>query len=330
MKPIFVRVNLVVLSTLLFIGLASTSLPVSAQTGKATPTAAATRSATAAPTQRVGDSSLVFPLDWPLPVPDGTMVDDALACDLETSYSPTSACDWAVLAVAFSERTQDKDELPEKALQAFRRAVAGNAALSFRKELMGGGYFSAKSLVKAPPFSSQPITQVYIELAWGGGIGVPTYNINYNVTISGAESSRPVVSGSLETKGETPVKRALTGTVAASLVQALGPALTDLLPIKRQFTLTPCTDNYPDWKVSLTFKDGTTLKLATNKSNFLFAGGPWQTEIDQQVYVQYSAEFLVALRKITDALGLPASETGAMFCAFDQDPLHQAFDVKSR
>jgi hypothetical protein len=275
------------------------------------------------------------------------MVDDALACDLEklpadrypqklaisdleSSYGPTSACDWAVLAVAFSERTQDKDELPEKALQAFRRAVAGNAALAFRKELMGRGYFSAKSLVKAPPFSSQPITQVYIELAWGGGIGVPTYNINYNVTITGAESSRPVVSGSLETKGETPVKRALTGTVAASLVQALGPALTDLLPIKRQFTLTPCTDNYPDWKVSLTFKDGATLKLTTNKSNFLFAGGPWQTEIDQQVYVQYSAEFLVALRKITDALGLPASETGAMFCAFDQDPLHQAFDVKSR
>jgi hypothetical protein len=105
--------------------------------------------------------------------------------------------------------------------------------------------------------------------------------------------------------------------VDTQTLQALGPALTDLLPVASKFTLAPCYDNYPDWVVTLTFADGATLTLQTDNSNFLFFGGPWFTDVDEQSYVQFSAAFAEALSEVVSAVGLPLGEPGAMSCFGD-------------
>jgi hypothetical protein len=87
----------------------------------------------------------------------------------------------------------------------------------------------------------------------------------------------------------------------------------------------PCWDDYPDWVVTITFDDKTTLKMVTNGSNIYFYGGPWQTEIDKQNYTQYSGAFLDAMVNINKALKLSMGKTAAMGCGGLPDPLSLAF-----
>ena len=82
-----------------------------------------------------------------------------------------------------------------------------------------------------------------------------------------------------------------------------------------------CSDDYPEWTVTLTFKDATTLKLVTNGSNIFYSGGPWQTEIDKQNYVQYSGAFLDALAAIGTTLQLPATSDTYCGSATDLFPI---------
>lgn len=251
--------------------------------------------------------------------------------ELADAYSPESACDWAALAVAYANLAEnDGTELPEAGKEAFVAAVLSNPALAFAP-LMFFGYYNALPLVEPPPLAEQAITEVVMDYLWGG-MGE---QVNYRATISEA-NLEPIVSGSLDiepsffgvsegTPTPAPTQSRLTGTLDVDLVQALGPALSDLLPIASQFSSQPCWDNYPDWTVSLTFEDGTQIEMITNNSNWIGVGGPWQTTIEGQDYMQYSSAFVLALLDITEELELPLGQPMAMGCGGEYSLLDAAF-----
>ena len=241
--------------------------------------------------------------------PDGT-----LNAELRDAFSPVSACDWAVLATAYAERISEDDPLSEPAKEAFLEAISRNYGFAVTVPLFYP-YFGEFSLIELPPFVKQEITAVEIDYTWVGlaGAGDPD-SFSYSVRIEQAHI-KPIVSASVKPESSAPNLN-LEG-LDPDKVQALGPALTDLLPIESQFEFVVCTDNYPDWSISLTFKDGTQLDLTNSGSNFIFIGGPWQTKIDDQNYFQFSFAFAQAIFDLCKALGLPFGSPAGMYCGGD-------------
>jgi hypothetical protein len=279
-----------------------------------------------------------LPVEWSIPPLTNEQLAEVRACDirkLESDRYPTtlttekllnahtlnSACDWAVLAWAYAKRTQKGEAVSEQGKLAFARAIANNPGFVLATPIFSS-YFGEISLVKPPPFAQQDITAVKIEYQWGG-LG---NFVDYTVNITQA-NAKPVVTGTAE-QGIFSDQQQITGSIDKTKVQALGPALTDLLPIDSQFTMSVCSDNYPNWTVSLTFGDGTTLELVTQGSNFMYSGGPWQTKIGQQNYVQYSPAFIKALAGIVEALKLPSGKTVGMACVGGRDVFKQAFPAR--
>ena len=240
--------------------------------------------------------------------------DNILIAGLPDAFNPVSACDWAVLAMAYAERSWEADTAPEPAKEAFREATSRNYGFAVTTPLIYR-YFGEVSLGEAPPFVKQEITTVEIDYTWVGlaGAGDPD-SFSYSVRIKQAHI-KPIVSVTVMPESFDP-NLSLEG-LDKGKVQALGPALTDLLPIESQFEFVVCTDNYPDWSISLTFKDGTQLDLTTSRSNFLFVGGPWQMKIDDQNYFQFSSGFAKTIIDLFEALGLPFGSPAGMYCGGD-------------
>ena len=234
--------------------------------------------------------------------------DNILIAGLPDAFNPVSACDWAVLAMAYAERSWEEDSLPEPAKEAFLEAISRNYGFAVTTPLVYI-YFGEVSLVEAPPFVKQEITTIEIDYTWVG-LGEPE-KLSYSVRIEQAHT-KPILFTTF--MPETSALALRMRELDPDTVQALGPALTDLLPIESQFEFVVCTDNYPDWSITLTFKDGAQLELKTNGSNFLGFGGPWQTQIDNQNYVQFSSGFAEALGDLTDVLGLPHGSPFGMVC----------------
>ena len=174
----------------------------------------------------------------------------------------------------------------------------------------------AEGNVVVERFPHRALKKVKIDYEWTG-MGEP---VKVEILIQNADQEPKVT-----VKG-TPAGVVNT-TLPVEFVQALGTALGDLLPLQGALSLIPCTDTNPNWKVTLTFEEGATLELVTQGSNFLRAGGPFQTEIDGQVYAQYSADFLVALSDIFDSLELEFGIPAGSFCTLDAmaDVLDQAY-----
>ena len=104
-------------------------------------------------------------------------------------------------------------------------------------------------------------------------------------------------------------------SVDSQFVQELSNALINFTPSQGFFILEVCTDNNPDWTVLLQFDDGISLTLETNSSNMLTLGGPLQVKGGEQIYVQYSADFLVALADLIEALGLLFGQPFGTYCS---------------
>lgn len=275
--------------------------------------------------------------------------------ELAGAYDLVSACDYAVLAAAYANRAQDRESLSETAMRAYAQAVERNLGFALIMPIFSR-YFAAIPLVEAPPIAEQPISGIHIDYSWWG-MGI---TVSYTVRIEQANTIPQVsvtywyfgvdplpepslladrritviqVEDTYEGWGapEDPVEynvdilSNLNLDVEESTVQALSSALTDFLPIESQFTLQPCDDNAPDWNVVMVFENGANLELVTNGSNFIYAGGPWYTKIDNQNYIQLSASFLQALGGLIDAIGLPHGQTAAMACFGRQDPFEMAF-----
>jgi hypothetical protein len=278
------------------------------------------------------------PLKWPLKPATDKQVSEAHDCDLENlpakrypestdiddladKFDAKTACDWAVLAVAYKNHVKEDDPAPIEGVEAFQQAVSMNSALAYRLPLLAS-YFGRRNLIEAPPFAQQDITRIKVEYSFSG---IQSEPVQIALIIDKANTNKPVVTG---TSGVDKPKK-VSGTIDKDLIQALAPALTDLVPMQEQFTQQICYDDYPDWDVTLTFKDGSTMIMTNNESNIYFYGGPWQTEIKKQNYTQYSDNFLQGMLNILDALKLPKGETQGMYCyGVDQDPLTLAYPTE--
>ena len=255
-----------------------------------------------------------LPLDWPVTPLTSDEVLAVMQCDLANlpqqrypvsvtdqdllvTYQPQTDCDWAILAVAYADRTGEDQPLSEAALHAFAQAVGRNPGFALEIPLVYY-YFGAVAMVQPPAFAQQEITDVKIDYSWQG-LGDA---VAYTLEIHQADT-QPVVTSAYSD--------ALT--IDKPAVQALASALSDFLPVGSRFQLQPCYDNYPTWSVTLTFADKTVTKLTTD-SNFLYIGGPWFTEIDGQAYVQVSAAFAQAVGQLIDSLGLPLGQPAGMAC----------------
>ncbi len=271
------------------------------------------------------------PLAWPIKPADDTAIAQARQCDmtelaktrypeiigvddLAGAYQVKNACDWATLAVAYATRRSDKEPISPHAINAFKQAVSRNAAFAHTLPILSG-YFGITDLVEAPPFAKGTLIRVEVHHKFSG-LGTPP--IDYSYVIDAADLDAPIATGHSGADESTPV--AISGTLPRDVVQAIAGALTDFIPVRNQFSILFCFDDYPDWTVNLTFRDGTTLDLVTKGSNIFFSGGPWQTEINGQPYVQYSAKLLDAFEALRVALTLPEDETAAMYCGGPRKP----------
>jgi hypothetical protein len=290
--------------------------------------------------------------------------DTLTADELEEAYQPKTACDWAVLASAYAARQNPETLLPAEARTAFYQTIRANPAFAFRIRLFYG-YFDTNPLVEAPPFAGQPVTQVVIRYTFwavgghrsgnnpgtlstgwnrsaqfvddtncgpgGGGYagggesgdGGEVYApIDYEITITQAETDDALASGIVQ-KPDGLFRYAVR--VDPALVQALGPALTDFLPIGRRFEWDNCGPEFTDWVVTLTFADGTTLTMQTIRSDFILSGGPWQLEFEGQAYMQYSSAFLSALIEIVTALDLPVGRAAGLSCGSSSEIMDMVY-----
>jgi hypothetical protein len=294
----------------------STPSPAFTMTPSITPTI------TPRPTMSIEAYSDLFPLKGPLLPLSDEHISEVRKCDIEdleaerypenepsdelmNLFDPNTSCDWAVLAYAYAVRLNDGEEVPQIAKNAFGKAIAGNIGFALSTPLFYRYYYDNFTIVDAPNIADQEITDVQIVYTWGG-MGD---QIEYTIDISQADME-PLVN----LKNTTPATLSAKTNVSKETVQALGKSLINLVPINSQFSLTTCYDNYPDWKMTLTLQDGSTVELGTNESNMIYIGGPWQVNIDGQDYVQFSIEFVKAIDALIQELGLPYGEPMAMTC----------------
>lgn len=344
------KVNLTFLLTCIFLSLScsglpsilafSTPTPTTTFTPSITPTR--TRIPTKTPTPSFTPRPIVtiepytnlFPLNGPILSLSDEQIKQVQECDVENLaaerypekskmddliylFTPENSCDWAILAYAYTVRLNDDDEIPDIAKNAFGKAIAENIGFAFSTPLFYRFYYDNFTIVESPDIFNQEIVAVKIVYTWGG-MGE---QVEYTVNIKQADTD-PVVS--LKTYTPATLKETAKTKVSKDTVQALGKSLINLIPVKSQFSLIPCTDNNPDWTLTITLKDDTAVELKTNGSNMIYIGGPWQTKIDGQDYVQYSIEFIKALDTLIQEIGLPYGEPMGMYCS-GQDVFELAY-----
>lgn len=227
------------------------------------------------------------------------------------AFGPASNCDWAVLSYAYAERNQG-DMPSSPGVEALSHAISGNWAYAMATQLYYP-YFGTVHIVDNAGTKYPEITRADVTYDWTG-LGDPG-RVQFAFSIEQADTEPTVTRRA----GSIPDGKA----VSKEAIQDLSNGLNDLLPVDSRIQVVPCTDNYPTWEVKLRFTDGSTLDLESS-SNVLGFGGPWETEIDGQVYVQYGPEFAVKLYRVIDELGLELGQPAAWTC-FETPVFEQAF-----
>lgn len=281
---------------------------------------------TTTPTSSILANLSKAPLSWAISMPSERQITEASNCNIEalakTRYPETisywefekahpliTSCDWSVLAFAYQSDFENKASIPEEGRRVFFESVRQNPAFAMTTSLFYP-YFNSVELVAMPPMLKQPITSVVIDYEWSG-IGEPS-NIQYHIEIDNANSDQIILN--IETQPEIQTNN-VARAVDSKEIQELSKALTDFLPIRSPFTMQTCYDNYPDWNITLTFLDGTNLKLDTHGSNFLTPGGPWFMELYGQNYIQFSSALVSAVLGMFESLELPIGQPHAMYCS---------------
>lgn len=275
------------------------------------------------------DIFAVFPVSWPLARFTDEQIADAIECE-GTAYSQATelypedlpidelqgalpletACDWATLAVVYALRGQN-----DIGAEAYLTAIYLNPAYSMVNDLLFE-YFGSETLVESPPFVEQQLSSATIEYDYSG-IG---YTGSYSITITNFETT-PYVTGSgteessfSDEDGPATNNYTVDQAIDKEVVEPLGRAFTNLIPVDTEVELLACYDNYPDWVLELVYIDGTTITAKTHGSNAIGVGGPWQVLIDGQHYVQMSYDLVDVIIDIHDTLELPWGQTAAMNC----------------
>lgn len=166
--------------------------------GQSQPTATTVPTAIAA--------SKEMPFDWPISPLTREQIQSVEQCDIENlskqrypssitsadllaTEPPQTDCDWAILAMSYANRTEDRDRLPTSARQIFTHAVKNNAGYALAT-LLFYGYFGTVEIVKSPFSAQQEITDVKIKYSWDG-LGD---KVDYSVEIHQANTSPLVTS----------------------------------------------------------------------------------------------------------------------------------------
>jgi len=243
-------------------------------------------------------------------LPQQRYPDTISTVELDNHFSPTTACDWAVLSVAYINRLKYGDPIPEQGKRAFIQAILLNPAFLFSTELFYS-YYDNFSLVSLPNTTDAVIKNTHIDYHWYG-MGDPL-EMSYQIDISSIDNTPSLMSVYVSAPPEQ-ITSNLRTEIDSGFIQDIAKALTDFVPIDQQFSLTPCTDNLPDWHMTLLFQDGSQLDLQTNGSNMATIGGPWQMEIDGQSYLQFSYALPRAIYSLFEQLKLPFGEPRGMYC----------------
>jgi hypothetical protein len=298
----------------------SQSLPTSTNTPFFPPTLTLT------PTETPPSTDPLFP--WPIKPPTIEQVEEIRNCNLrelvQKKYpskdvfdkshnwrSLESPCDLGVVASAFVEFSSDRKSIPNEGKLAFAQAFEQNPVIALADPLFYQ-YFGYENLVGVPPQYDQSVKSIIIDYEWSG-LGDP-HQIIYHIEIYGADS--PMGIGNATVKAEPQeLSIGIKHEVSQELIDEMSKAISDLIPIKQPFSLVPCTDNYPDWKIKLLFSDNQSLELRTYGSNMLYLGGPWYTEIEGLNYLQFSADIPIAVERILMDMGLPLGQPYAMTCS---------------
>jgi hypothetical protein len=270
--------------------------------------------ATPTPVQPANDAVLA----WPVAPFTPAQAAEVKACDTEklgetrypkamtidalsAAFALKTTCDQATLASACAARVKD-GALPPACLDAFRATLRANPAFVFANGLTGG-YFGKLTFVSAPPIAARALSAVAITYGWDG-LGTP---VKWTVAIHDLATTPAIdVTG-------VKAPPAWTKDIAAA-VTGLGTSLTSFLPIAKPLNAVDCTDNYPDWTLTLTFDDNTKVELATHGSNLLGLGGPWQMASGSRTYLQLGPELTRAIGRLVKALALPIGEPEGEMC----------------
>lgn len=269
-------------------------------------------------------------LPWPITAPTDEQLDEVRSCDIEKivkirypealdywqigkAYTPQSACDWATMAVAYQNHREDKKSISEDGKRAFYQAFKLNPAFALETQIYFN-YFDSLNLVSAPRIVQQPIQNLVID--YNSGVLEGPFSAGYHVKIEQAnvpEKMKILVQNKLK-GSERRVESSVEKKIDANLVQAVSPALVNLIPIRSPFSLYDCRDTGPDWTAQVTFLDGTVLQLSTNGSNLRIAGGPWHVQIGAKYYTQFSTDLIYAFSDLFYALGIPLGQSMMQFC----------------
>ncbi len=287
------------------------------------------------------EDEIDYLFQFPLPAPSDAQIQEAYDCELPIeadtidltpstlNIDDMSACELAIEAIKLAVPSREAGDMPDAAKDMLVKAITGNPAMA-QKLAMLVYFFGKVNLVSPPDFTDQPITQVKISYGFFG-LG---NSVAYDLTIDNADSI-PVVSGDIfndaltdkaKDDGSTELR---VSTLEPELLQAFAPALRDWMPIGEYFNIINCFDYYPDWEITLTFEDETEITLTTDGSNIIGLGGPYQTTIDEQAYMQHSAAIEDVLIPIFEALELPFGQTQATTCGGIDDPIFSAFPPKT-
>jgi len=278
-----------------------------------------TATTTVTPMATITPKSLNLPVAFPLPILRHKQIQEVANCKIQElaserypeyintsnlldSFTPISGCDWAVLSYGYAVR--NKNYSPSQlGLEAFKKTVSSNYGFALASFVFDY-YFGSVPLVQKPQFANQEITKVEINYIWSG-LGEPS-QIKHSLSIDKA-NGKPIISSSTDL---------LVNNISLdkNFIQDLAEGLNDLLPIDSEIQLSYCTDNFPEWLVTLTFTDGTQVKMKSN-SNFILIGGPWETQINGQTYIQYSPSFAIKIGNLMKTLGLPLGEPAGMYCS---------------
>lgn len=292
---------------------------------------------TVTPTSSLPIYQSQLPQRWPILMPTQEQILEAKGCSIETlaevrypeninywelehAYPLVSSCDWAVLSFAYQLRFDDKEKISEDGKRAFIEAIKQNYAFTLNKPLFYI-YFNSFELVDIPPIANQPIKSISINYEWFGN-GDPSH-LKYDIEIR--DTQTPSNEFSLDIKLEPKdLINNLSESINPEVVQKIGSALTDFVPIQSPFKMENCVHNTSDWTLILTFLNDETITLKTYQSNLLTVGGPWFMELDGQFYIQFSSKITQAIFNLFDSIGLSFGQPYSMTC-YQIDPIELAY-----
>ena len=277
-----------------------------------------------------------LPLAWPISMPLEEQINEVKECninslaelrypeemnywEIEYAHSIESACDWAILAVAYKSHFNDDESTPEEGRRAFLETLIRNPAFAMHSSLFYP-YFNSMEFVDVLPQAEQPIKSATIDYKWSG-IGDPS-EVSYQIEINNSHLADQIWIR-VQSQPDN-LKDNVAQSIKPEIIQEIGKALSDFLPVEYPFKMDICTDNIPDWSINLTFLDGSELTLKTHSSNLFTVGGPWFTEVNGQNYVQYSSALVDAVSNLFDELELPLGQPFGMYCS-QIDTLELAF-----